>query len=312
MLHTSTALVLAMVLGAPIPKQKPKSEYIGYYVCCKESNVQTYRLRADQVFVPDEEPSYLRYIDVRVVDEKEQYVAVQADSEVIWLKKSDVLKAKDAVDHFLKVLETEKNDQRAVAVICWAYMAIHDYDNALKFANRCVELSPNSIAWKNNRGEVYNKRKEYSKAIEEFTSILNKSPTYFFALYNRSEAYMRTGKFQEALDDINNALENHADVPGLFVNQARVLSIASDAKLRDGKKAIEIARKAGEVLKFKDGYYFDTLAAAYAEVGDFEKAVDLQTKAMADPDWMKREEKEIRLRLDLYRNKKPYHFSIQK
>ena len=78
-----------------------------------------------------------------------------------------------------------------------------------------------------------------------------------------------------------------------------------DAKFRDGKKALESATKACELSEWKDSYHVDTLAAAYAEAGDFDAAVKWQTKATAlyEPG---EDQKNAQWRLKLYQEKKPY------
>jgi hypothetical protein len=49
---------------------------------------------------------------------------------------------------------------------------------------------------------------------------------------------------------------------------------------------------------------FDTLAAAYARAGDFAKAIEWQTKAMASP--QRAADKETQARLQAYREGKPW------
>lgn len=82
---------------------------------------------------------------------------------------------------------------------------------------------------------------------------------------------------------------------------------------RDGKAAVEHAKKACELTSFKDWRYLDTLAAAYAEAGDFENAVKLQRAALLDPDFPEGQDfywEEAALepanRLLLFENKTPY------
>ncbi|HXI61204.1 MAG TPA: hypothetical protein VNF70_00785, partial [Pyrinomonadaceae bacterium] len=76
--------------------------------------------------------------------------------------------------------------------------------------------------------------------------------------------------------------------------------------IRDGKKAVEFARKAAELTKWEDANVLDTLAAAYAEVGDFEEAIKWENKALSLPELTKGDEEKVRQRLRLYAERKRY------
>src|SRR5207248_1855080 len=75
-----------------------------------------------------------------------------------------------------------------------------------------------------------------------------------------------------------------------------------DAKFRDGKKALQNAEKAYELTK--GPAEMAARAAAHAELGQFDKAVEWQTKALESA---AAEEKDLyRARLKLYQDRKPY------
>jgi len=83
---------------------------------------------------------------------------------------------------------------------------------------------------------------------------------------------------------------------------------ASDnAKDRDGELALEAATKACELSGWGNSTFLDTLATAYAEIGDFDAAVKWQTKAI-ELLTEKTEQGDFRTRLKLYQEKKPYHY----
>ena len=77
-----------------------------------------------------------------------------------------------------------------------------------------------------------------------------------------------------------------------------------DQRYRDGKKALANALHAVELSGGKRSPSADTLAAAYAECGDFAKACEWETTAIAIA--IERQKQECHSRLELYKQGKPY------
>ena len=59
-----------------------------------------------------------------------------------------------------------------------------------------------------------------------------------------------------------------------------MLATSPDEKLRDGPRALKFATKAAEATKYETPHILSTLAAAYAETGDFENAAKWSQKAV--------------------------------
>ena len=78
-----------------------------------------------------------------------------------------------------------------------------------------------------------------------------------------------------------------------------------EATSRNGTRAIEYATKACEMTEWKNGDFIDSLAAAYAESGQFQEAIKREQQAL---EFLKLESKinAGRARLSLHQSRMPY------
>lgn len=90
-------------------------------------------------------------------------------------------------------------------------------------------------------------------------------------------------------------------------NAAWRAATSTDERYRNGDRAIEFAERACNLSDWKSAEYLDTLAAAYAEAGDFEHAIEWEQKSMELAPERAALQKGARERLELYRAGKPYH-----
>jgi TPR repeat protein len=85
------------------------------------------------------------------------------------------------------------------------------------------------------------------------------------------------------------------------------LAVNHDATLRDGKEAVSWANKACEATEFKDSSRIDTLAAAYAEAGDFAQAIKYQQMALERTEAKSEARTRMQDRLKLYQQGLPFY-----
>ena len=100
------------------------------------------------------------------------------------------------------------------------------------------------------------------------------------ALRGRGDSRLSIGDHAGAVADYDEALKLIPANDGLLNNLAWVLATSPKDDVRNGSRAIELAKKACEVSEYKKPHILSTLAAAYAESGDFEKAREWSEKAV--------------------------------
>ena len=108
------------------------------------------------------------------------------------------------------------------------------------------------------------------------------------------------------LADFREAVRIDPDCGDAHNDLAWLCATCPDGKLRDGKAAVEHAETACELTDWKDPWYFGTLAAAYAELGNFDEAVKWEKKAIESPDYPRDALEEARAQLKLYEQRKPF------
>ena len=90
----------------------------------------------------------------------------------------------------------------------------------------------------------------------------------------------RAKEFAEAIADFTEAVRLDPSFASAYDNRARVWATCPVDRLRNGKQAVESATRACELADWKAPAFLDTLAAAYAEAGDFHAAAETQARAI--------------------------------
>ena len=180
-----------------------------------------------------------------------------------------------------------------------------DYDKAIDDYTEAIRLDPGIAPAYNNRGAAWGAKKDFDKVIADCNEAIRLDPGFAFAYDNRGNAWRVRKNYDKAIADYNEAIRLDPKYAYAYGKLAWLRATRPEESLRDGKKAIEFATRGCELTEWKDANMLATLAAAYAEVGDFDKAVEWQEKAnkhYANADDRKKGED----RLKLYKDRKPY------
>jgi tetratricopeptide (TPR) repeat protein len=130
------------------------------------------------------------------------------------------------------------------------------------------------------------------------------------AYYNRgkSRRYEEGTRYAEAIADYEAAVRFDPNYARAFTDLAYLQAACPAPEFRNANKAVENATKACELTNWKDYRYVSTLAAVYAEVGDFASAVKWQKESidLLPKDKRANQQTNYEARLKLYESRKPF------
>jgi tetratricopeptide (TPR) repeat protein len=175
----------------------------------------------------------------------------------------------------------------------------------LRWYQAAVAAHPRNAIAHSNLGVAVRNKGDLDGAVAQFHEALRRDPTNVKTYAHLSVALRAKGDLDGAIASLQEALTHDALYAYAHNGLGWLLAVGPD-RVRDGKKAVEHATRACEVTAWKNPSYLNTLAAAYAESGDFDQALEYQNKALAFPAYEGRFGAEARQRLELYAQKKPY------
>lgn len=176
---------------------------------------------------------------------------------------------------------------------------------ALADYHQAIILAPSLDNSYYNRALIYLKSKDYARATADLDRYIQLTPTGGLSYMLRAQALIAQRDYQRAEADLRKAKELAPQDVRVLNNIAWLQATCPEDSERDGEAAVDAARQACELTKWKNKSYIDTLAAAYAEAGYFGKAVNFEERAIKGLSAETGKDREARLAL--YREHKPYH-----
>jgi tetratricopeptide (TPR) repeat protein len=213
----------------------------------------------------------------------------------------------EAIADYDKVIRLDPKSAAAYNNRGIVYQDKRQYDKAFSDYDEAIRLDPKYAAAYVNRGNTHQDKEEYDNAINSYDEAIRIDPQLAEAYRIRGTAYQNKREYDRAIADYDKAIRLDPKLADAYNNLAWVLGTCPQAGFRDGKKAVEYATKACELSDWKDPSSMDTLAAAYAEVGDFEQAIKWETNFLGTSNLSGEDTAGGKSRLALYQAHRPYH-----
>jgi Flp pilus assembly protein TadD len=213
----------------------------------------------------------------------------------------------EALPLFEKAVLLQPDDSNAQKNLGSALLEKDRVDDAIGYFQTALKLKPDDSGARNNLGFAFFKKGRVDDAIAEYQAALKIQPDAAGVHHNYGLALFKQGRVDEAMSHYQKALEIkpddaevHNDIASVLSktgdeagaiqhwqkaleirpqympaqnNLAWALATNPDPSLRNGAKAVQLAQQANQLSNGKNVLVLRTLAAAYAEAGQFTNAL---------------------------------------
>jgi tetratricopeptide (TPR) repeat protein len=184
-----------------------------------------------------------------------------------------------AIKNFARAALLEPNYASAEANLGRALLEKGWPADAIPYLKKALDLGPESAEVHTSLGLAMAQSGQFADAIPHFRRALALAPGMDEARYYLGQALIMSGQAREGLAQWHDALRKEPDNLQLLNDTAWMLATARDASLRNGAEALTLAQHAVQLSGSRQPEFLATLAASYAETGQFAQALEAEQHA---------------------------------
>jgi len=216
-------------------------------------------------------------------------------------------KLSEAVEHLSEAVRILPRSADARSNLGFLLAGQGRIDEAIEQYTESVRLDPTRADAQNGLGLVLAAKGRLDQAMQHFAAALRLDPENVEVLTNLARGRAAQGKTAEAVSHYRHALRLSPNNTVAANDLAWILASSPDPRFRNGAEAVRLARLACRQTGFSDPKMLDTLAAAWAEVGEFRQAESAARRALElAPAQHSGFASQVRIRLRLYQANRPF------
>lgn len=220
---------------------------------------------------------------------------------------ADQGRTEEAMVRFRKAVEVAPSDRLARVGLANLLTEQGNLEEAMVHLQAVIALNPDDAPARLQMGNVLLQRKLPDEAAAQFQRCLEINPRMIDARLRLSKALATQGRFKLAAAHLEKAVAEEPRNLRAVADLAWLLAVCPQADVRNGARAVEHAKRACAMTNHENPVLLDTLAAAYAEAGDYSQAISTVNQALSllnPQDRLLRPS--IRRHLECYRQGKPW------
>jgi tetratricopeptide (TPR) repeat protein len=210
-----------------------------------------------------------------------------------------------------RAIELGRENSSAYEFLMNCLLESHGYTQAADLGREWLAVAPYDPAAHTALGSVLANKGDVKSAARHLGYVMLLRPEVEQAHAELRQTLLSLAKESDGLQQLREIAANAPDSPRMLDELAWLLATYPDSNSRDGTEAVRLAERACALTNRRIPGLLATLAAAYAETGDFSRGVAAgeealrRAQAIGDTDSVKLSENVLMaLRADLpYRNK---------
>ncbi len=180
---------------------------------------------------------------------------------------------RDSETLFKHALAVTTNNDVAENNLGIVYLRKGNLDEAISLLQAAVDLRPDNSPAHENLAKALLQKGHVTDALIHYRKLLELQPDNIEVHNIVGTVLIQQGRIREGVEEWQKVLEIQPDNGNALSNVAWVLATSPDDSLRDGAKAVQLAEQAMRISGRRIPVLFRTLAAAYAEGGQFSEAI---------------------------------------
>jgi tetratricopeptide (TPR) repeat protein len=209
---------------------------------------------------------------------------ISPDYADAYMNFGNVLSAKgqieEAIAQYRKALGIKPDDIEAGYNLGTIFLNSERLEEAVTQYSKVLELSPDAVQTRCNLAIALYKQGKINAAILQYQKALEINPRYAEAHNNLGVALMKVGRLAEAMDEYRKAIEIKPQYLDALNNLAWMMAVGPQASLQNGLQAVNLAQQAVQLSGGENPMTLRSLAAAYADTGQYAQAVETAKNAI--------------------------------
>jgi tetratricopeptide (TPR) repeat protein len=221
--------------------------------------------------------------DEEAINEATRATELNPSSSVAYLDLAVSVKRTDqerAIAEARRAIELGPENSLAYQFLMNCLFESHRYNEAAQLGREWLAVTPYDAAAHSASASALAENGDSVSAAQHLGYVMMLRPEVEQAHAQLRQILLALAKEQDGLQRLREIAANAPDSPRMLDELAWLLATYPDSKSRHGTEAVRLAEHACELTERKIPALLDTLAAAYAEAGDFRQAISAAEEAL--------------------------------